>query len=302
MTDMASPALYGTPGAMEERKSRVVPGGLIEYEAAPAGWLTKAGTPRLKDWRAYYWTPAGKGRRVRLPSVSTLLDVVCPKDGLPWWAEARGIEGAIEAIRRGELDPHDPASAANAVDTVRALRLGADRARDDAADRGINLHALLEHYMLMGESPDIGQHPVEHHGYIRALARWLMKARPEPKAVEQLVCDPDAMYAGRLDLRAHIDGVLTTVDLKTQVRAGIWRRAHLQVGLYERAAVKNGAIPADRLLIVVLAEDGEFREMECEAIDETIDAALCFYREVQPIDSACERANLREREARKTVA
>jgi hypothetical protein len=256
------------PGALERMLRRELPdGAVIEFEEAPAGWLTKDGEIRRKDHRAYYFTPAssecgpcdgsgrvaGKrpnttkqcpgckgtgdpGRRTRKTSVTTALDAICPKPGLQPWYEARGIEGAIEAVRLGLIDPFDPASAAMAVDMVRSRRLGADRARDDAADRGLNVHACLEHYMLTGEPPNPADHPVEHWGYLRALTRALLLLDPEPVAVEQLVCHPEDGYAGRLDLRARINGRLTTVDAKTQERGGIYMAAHAQVNLYERAA------------------------------------------------------------------
>ncbi len=293
---------YAIPGAMEVTKRRVLPdGGLIEFESAPAGWLTKKGTPRLKDYRAYhYCSPGGKG--VRLPSVSTILDSICPKPGLAYWSEARGIEGAVRAVRLGLIDPEDPASAANAVAQVRAARLGADRARDTAAERGLNVHACLEHYMRTEEPPNPADHPAEYHGYLRAMTRWLLKTGIEPEAVEELVAHPEDGYAGRMDLRGRIDGVLTAVDAKTQERAGIYGSAHAQLSLYERAAVECGDDPADRLVVVVFAANGEFREMPADHPSSFADAALAWCRAIRPVDAMCEAQNRVEREARKVAA
>lgn len=322
------------PGALQEVKARPLPdGSMIEFEFAPAGWLTKAGEPRKTDYRAYYWTPpitacedcggGGRvpgaranttkrcpscqgtgeaGKRTRLPSVTTLLDTICPKPGIPPWSEARGIEGTVEAIRRGLIDPYDEASAAMAVDVVRANRLGADRAKDDAAQRGLNIHALLEQYLRTGEPPNPADHQVEHWGYIRALTRWLLKYDPEPVAIEQLVAHPEDGYAGRLDLRARVGGRLITYDAKTQERCGIYSTAHLQVNLYERAAIHCGDEPADGLVVVVFAADGEYDEMPADYPSSLVDAALTFARAVKPIDSFCESRNRRQREARKVAA
>ena len=295
MTTLATdPAVV--PGGMERTLSRVLPdGGLIEFESAPAGYLTKKGTPRQVDWRAYHFTPPG-GKRTRFVSTTTLLDDICPKDGLPPWAEARGIEGAGTAMRAGEVSGDtDPE---RAVEIVRTLKLGADAAKTKAADRGLNVHALLEDYMRTGTPPTLGGHPVEHHGYITALSAWLLSRQPEPVAIEQLVVHPEDGYAGRLDLRARIGGRLITVDVKTQERAGIYRGAHLQVGLYERAAIKCGDEPADGQLVVVFAADGQWREMPADHEPWVIDAALLFYRACKPIDSVCESLNRRERQAR----
>jgi hypothetical protein len=288
------------PGGIEHYLRRELPdGGLIEFEQAPAGWLTKAGEVRRKPWRAYMYTPPG-GKRTRLPSTTTLLDAICPKDGLPHWSEARGIEGAVEAMRHGLIGPNT--SPADAVGVVRSNRLGAEAIRDRAADRGLNVHDCLEQYMTTGRAPRLAEHHPDHHGYISALTKWLLHAKPEPLAVEQLVCHPEDGYAGRLDLRARIGGLLTTVDLKTQERAGIYRTAHWQVCLYERAAVRCGDEPASRKIVVVVAADGEFREMAADHDDSAIDTVLAYYRACKPVDSVCESANRVERNSRKAAA
>jgi hypothetical protein len=290
--------LSKVPGAFEHFLSRMLPdGSLIEFESAPAGWLKSDGTPRLADWRAYHRTPSGESKRARLVSVTTLLDTICPKPGIPVWAEARGIEGAVMAVRAGEINVHeDPPD--RAVEIVRGLKLGADRARDAAADRGLNVHALLQEHMQTGQAPSLAGHPVEHHGYITGLSRWLLHAQPEPVAVEQLVANIDDGYAGRLDLRARIGGRLVTVDLKTQEKAGIYSSSHLQVNLYERAAVVCGDEPADACMVVVVAANGEFREMAADHEQWRIDAALLFAKAIKPIDSVCESHNRAERKAR----
>ena len=285
-----------TPGALEVYDQRDVPGvGLVEFEFAPAGWLTKKGEPRQRDWRAYYLTPSD-GKRTRLPSVSTVLDAILPKPGLPPWAEARGIEGAVRAIQAGHLLAEcDPAEA---VAAVRRHKLGADRARDEAASRGISVHDLLREFMETGSPPRLADHPVEYHGYIAGLSKWLIHAKPEPVAVEEMVVNPEQGYAGRTDLVATVGGSRTRYDLKTQERCGIYESAHVQVKLYDRAARSCGDEPADLLKVVVVAADGEYREMACAADDATVDAALAWWRLVRPITSVCESANRAERKAR----
>lgn len=322
------------PGAFERSITREFEdGSKAEFEEAPAGWLTKDGEVRKKDHRAYYFTPAQKacepcegagrvpgarpnrdkqcpdckgtgeaGRRSRFVSVTTALDSVCPKPGLYPWSEARGIEGAVEAVRLGLINPHDPASVAAAVETVRRKRLGADRARDDAAARGLNVHACLEHYMLTGSPPNPAEHPREHWGYLRALTRWLLAEDPEPVSVEDIVAHPDDEYAGRLDLRARLPKQacpLATVDAKTQENGGIYMAAHAQVNLYERAARRIGDPPADRLFVVVFAANGDYRMMPADHPDSFVMAALAWMRAAKPVDSLCERENRRERDARR---
>lgn len=325
--------LRTTPGAVERyRRREFVDGSLVEFEEAPAGWLTKKGERRQKDWRAYHYTPAPKAcelcegtgrvpgktvkgkkcpdcdgtgnpsRRTRYISVTTALDAVCPKPGIPPWSEARGIEGAVEAVRLGLIDPNDPESAANAVEIVRKSRLGAEKAKDDAAGRGLNVHDCLEIYMRTGSAPRLKDHPRPHWGFLQGLTKFLLEYDPEPVAVEQIVVHPEDGYAGRLDLRCRIPKLcvsLATVDLKTQEKAGIYMAAHAQVNLYERAARRCGDEPADRLFVVVVAADGEFRIMPADHPDSFVAAALGWMREAKPVDAMCERENRRERDARK---
>jgi hypothetical protein len=323
MTALADPVLppWETPGALQEHKTRQLPAGaVVEFEQAPRGWITKDGNVRQKDHRAYYYTPqptcpacnatgrvpsekrpgntiqcktckgTGDGPRTQLISVTTLLDAICPKGGLPSWAEARGIEGALEAFRRGEMtvntDPLD------AIKLVRLLKLGADNARDTAADRGINIHALVEHYMRTGEPPRHDDHPVEHHGYITSVCGWLLKVDPEPEEIETLVCHPAAGYAGRRDLVARAGGFRKGYDFKSQERGQIFSSAHLQLRMYEDAAVVSGDDPCDFLEVVVFpADGGEAREMPCAASSDTLAAALAYYEMVKPINSLCESWN-----------
>jgi hypothetical protein len=287
--------LSTVPGAMERVLQREIPDGLIEFSEAPKGWLTKAGEPRKTPYRAYHWTPDG-GERVRLPSTTTLLDDVCPKPGIAPWSEERGIEGVVEAIRLGAITPDT--TPAEAIAIVRRLKLGADAAKKLAADRGLNVHAINEHYLLTGEGPKIKDHPRHHYGFIKAWAKATLALDPQPVAVEQLVVHPEDGYAGRLDMRAYVGGVLETDDYKTQPNAAIHAQAHYQVNLYERAAIRCGDEPAGRLRVIVLAEDGEWDSMAADHDGWRIDAALQHYRGKKPIESMCASRNRFEKERR----
>lgn len=333
---MATTDLSTTPGALQDHKVRELDdGSRIEFEFAPAGWLTRRGDVRQQDYRAYYLRPAaetcepceGTGRRYersqkgrkcelcagtgnrsrrgRLPSVSTIVGAIVDKPGIPPWSEARGIEGTIAAIRAGKLDPYD--ETIDPVKVVRGLRLGADARRDASADRGLNVHACLEHYLRTRKPPNPVDHPPEHRGYLRGLTRWLLMRRPVPVAIEDLVCSPSLGYAGRLDLRAVVKDplggeLLYTFDAKTQENGYIYEGAHAQVNLYERAAVESGARPADRLAVVVFAADGRYREDAADHEPELVTDALAWYQRRKPIAAHCEANNRIQREARKAVA
>jgi hypothetical protein len=286
-----------TPGAMLRQLRRELPdGSLIEFEESPTGWLKKDGDPRKAPWRAYFYRNAAGVRR-RLPSTTTVLDAICPKPGLPPWSEKKGIEGLLAGIQAGLIDPMKLAPE-QAVEAVRRLKLGADAAKKLAADRGLNVHAINERYMLTGEGPKFADHPREHHGFIRAWGKAMLVLKPEPVEVESLVVHPERGYAGRLDMRARIGGLLETDDFKTNDNAAIYPGAHYQVNLYEDGAVFCGAEPADQLRVIVLAADGEWDSMVCNHEAWQIDAALAHYRGIKPIDSLCASRNAAQKALR----
>jgi hypothetical protein len=240
-------------------------GSLIEFEE------------RLTGFRAYWLTRPG-GKRVRLPSVTTILGQIMPKFQLLDWYEARGAEATLILARRGFLDHVDPA---NAVDAIREAGMGAGAVAGSASKRGQRVHKVLETYALTGEVPNPADYPEEDRGYIRGLIRWILKADPQATAVERLVCDPQRGYAGRLDMRARVHGMSDEfiVDLKTNRKGRLYSNASLQVAAYHQADVKCGAEPALGGLLVAIGPDGTYTEgyVPIEAWD-AWDAGLEFHR------------------------
>ena len=303
MTETTADGLSLVPGAMAVELARDLPSGWrVEFEAAPAGWLKQDGTPRKKDHRAYFVIPAGEPRqwKHRTQSVTTITDQILNKSGLPPWSEKQGIRGTLEAIRRGLLTADTPDDAA--VQIVRGNHLGAEAARDDAADRGINIHRLLEEYMLFGTVPNPADHPEPHRPFLRGLVRWIIHKDPRAEAVELLIADPEEGYAGRLDLLAQVkvNGKwrLLLIDLKTQEKGAIFESAHIQVQLYRRAEERYGEHKIEGALIVVVDGFGGFREMDVIADADLAERALAYYRPVKQITAACEQVN---RIVRKTL-
>lgn len=314
------------PGALEVVKERTFESGyVVRFEFAPAGWTRPDGMTRLKDHRAYYITRAGncsacegtgrsasekrpggtvqckacrgsgKPRRERVESVTSICSTILPKDGLAPWSERAGICGALEAFRRGLIDTDTEPD--QAVRIVRGAKLAADAARDEAADRGLNVHALLEQFMLTGRAPNPADHPESHRPFIRGLVRWLVVADPTPVAVELLIANPHDGYAGRLDLLAEIDGQLTLIDLKTQERGSIYEAAHLQTRLYWFAERLYGEHVIQEARVVVVDGRGGFDEVELLADEDLATAALEFYRGLRPLCSATDARNRAVREA-----
>ena len=221
-----------------------------------------------------YWLFAG-GKRSRLVSVTTVLGCL-EKRALYSWYEARGAEGALRAISQGELDPKSPPE--DAVEVVRLLGLGADAAKKKAADRGLDVHGALELWAETGELPAAGDLAIDARPYLQGLASWLVQADPEPVAVEQIVAHPELKYGGRYDLLAHIDGVLTLVDLKTSKNGTPYSEAHTQLRAYWEAENAVGVEGIEQAVAVGVSPDGRFAAEKCCAPVDAFERVLSVYR------------------------
>jgi hypothetical protein len=235
---------------------------------------------KANGYRAYHYTPPD-GVRVRLPSVTTVLGAVVPKHALLDWYEARGAEGAVTLERHGVLEGVDPDQV---IEVVRGRGMGAKDHARQAAGRGVSLHAILEDYCRTGDFPNPIDYPEDYRGYIRALARWILKADPEPIATERLVCHPEHGYAGRYDLRALAYGSDALIDLKTNRKGTLYPEAALQLAGYAEADERCGASYPERLLLVALGPDGQFTEGQPNAgIGEAWKRALAHYHSLKAV-------------------
>ena len=83
--------------------------------------------------------------------------------------------------------------------------------------------------------------------------------------MERFVGSVEHCYAGRLDLRADLDGRDTIVDLKTSSAARVYDEAHLQAMAYCLADVECGNPRPDGIVIVAVGSEGGYEMVECEA-------------------------------------
>lgn len=276
------------PGGLSEYIRREVPWGVIEYEFAPVGYLSKKGEPRLQDWRAYQVTKTADKRK-RFPSMTTWLGAVLPID-LKSYGEEHGARGVHFLHQQGDLTAEHTEE--DAVEMVRERRLGVDAASNRAASRGIDVHKFLEEFGRTGEMPDMDV-PLELAGYVKGLEDFLREYDPEPSATELLVADPDRGFAGRLDMRAVTRSkampfrASRIVDLKTSPKLSIWPKAHAQTQGYRLADMKCGGPETEIPIVVVVDAEGRFDVVDCLCSEEALDAAIAWYRCVKPIDSAC---------------
>lgn len=249
--------------------------GRLTFEEWPAGSLKPDGEIRTRDYRAY------KLNGKRLPSVTTLLGAVLPAPGLIRWAEARGAEGAALCAQAGVL----PSNPEDAIHAVRREGLGADAATKKGVDRGLSVHSLLQVYMETGSPPNPIDHLEAHRPFIRAFTKWCLDRNPEPISVEQIVCH-ELGYAGRMDLRAIIDGEELICDAKTNATGSIWPKAILQAKMYAMADEYCGASESDGELVVVFNAKGEYHELRGVATEDAVHAAVSLYQALKPINAS----------------
>lgn len=258
------------------RAQREVPWGLIEFEQRPPD-------SRGREYRAYHVTADGKRRRV--PSVTTILDVL-GKRALLDWREKMGVRAAVAACREGILDGVEPE---DAYDRLADIGRGAKDHMAAAAGRGTLIHDALERYATTEEPPNPADYPDELRGYVRGLIGWLLEAENrglEVLAAERLVAHPTHGYAGRMDLRCRINGVTVIVDLKTNPKGAVYAEHHYQPAAYALADSACGEPPVHGGLIVAVGAEGNYTERKAVARPEDFLGVLAAYRAVSAVESA----------------
>jgi hypothetical protein len=200
-------------------------------------------------WRDRFYTIEGQ----RLPSVTTVLDIIAKPALGPWYAkeERRHFETAMLEVlsRPGARDPEFVlAAVAEAVTGVKA----ADREKQKAAAIGTAVHAGIEWELRRQLGEDAGPAPCLPEVAAWAVESWKDWARSvnlEPLAIERTVYCFECGYAGTLDLYARVKGVLTVLDWKSGKRLWAVSRPHGR----ERAPRQHAsnfdlAVPDDHLV------------------------------------------------------
>ncbi len=187
----------------------------------------------------------------RLPSVTTVLDVIAKPGLAPWYAkqERQYFETAMLEVlsRPGARDPeYVLAAVVEAVSGVKA----ADRERQRASAIGAAVHAGIEWQLRTTPGEDAGLEPCLPEAAAWALESWkdwASNVALEPLAIERTVHCHSCGYAGTLDLYARVKGVLTVLDWKSG--KAIYPEAFLQNVAYRHAAKRLGMPSAQGLIV-----------------------------------------------------
>jgi hypothetical protein len=176
-----------------------------------------------------YWLSDDNGKRHRVPSVTTLQNLLA-KPPLVKWAARMAAEYAddhwasLGALPRSER--------------VSSIAGAADAARNTAAAKGTAIHTWAEE-LLLGRPVDI---PAEYQAQVDGLAKWWQRSGLRPMYTECMVWAPEdellglSAYAGTLDVLAQdADGAPWLLDFKT----GSWVGGSFAVQLAAYAAAPN---------------------------------------------------------------
>ena len=145
-----------------------------------------------------------------------------------------------------------------------------------AADRGLTLHAYIEH-RLKGGDPEDFEMPSIYAGYAEAVDNCLADNEITPYLIETpLGC---ATFAGTPDLVGEIDGKTAILDWKF-VSQMAKSKVMAQLGGYERLCNENGIYP-DLLIAVQFLKEGKYRKYEVDKTTAAIAFSVCM--EVQRI-------------------
>jgi len=157
-----------------------------------------------------------------IPSVTTLLNKGLPKPALVYWS-AKAVaeyvidnEADVEALRRMGRGP-----------AVAALKGVPWQARDTAAVRGTDVHALAED-LIHGREVQVPEHLAP---YVDGYVKWLDLWQPEVILTEHIGANRHWHYAGKFDAIFTLpSGERILADWKTS--AGVYGDVSCQLAAY----------------------------------------------------------------------
>jgi hypothetical protein len=158
-----------------------------------------------------------------IPGVTTLLKGI-PKPALVYWSARTVAEYVAD-----NPDQIDALRAMGRGPMVNALKGVPWEARDRAAVRGTDVHALAEQ-LVHGETVDVPEHLA---GYVEGYVAWLDRVQPEVVWTERPVINRQHWYAGTADALLRVDGRLLLADWKTS--SGAYGEYACQVAMYANA-------------------------------------------------------------------
>lgn len=297
--------------------------GTLEKHVLPNGTAVYYRDSDHSYWRDAKENPTIRGGWSGVGRLSGVSTVVKPldfrPDGLMRWAAKLNGKGVAElastALGLNDVDAirtelHWLESGDAIWAALEQAGLLYDQAKDRAATKGTNVHELALQALAEGrQTPRLADMTVEERGYAQAVIKFWLEHEPRPLQAEQVVADVDLGVAGRFDLRAALHGgycgealrgAICLLDAKT----GGYRteKEHAQLSGYDLLAERCGVGASDRLFILQLFPDGEYRLIEGQGTRDAFLNAAATYRHASEIGKASRRERNRVDDAQQAMA
>lgn len=165
----------------------------------------------------------------KLPSVTSVLGAVWPKDALTRW-KIRGVAGEMADLLIDTGHEHlDPADRLPREDLIDLAVKRFEEKGERVAARGSRVHAWAEAHVLGQPLPPLGD---GEEGFAKACLAWHEAHPGEMVASEMKVTNGE--WAGTLDgIKKLVSGELVIIDYKTSAKHGnAWPDQAAQLGAY----------------------------------------------------------------------
>ena len=147
---------------------------------------------------------------------------------------------------------------------------------EQAAQRGSKIHELTQFLDEVG----ITECPYELSGYVQAYAKFLNEHEHRWVLTEEPMRYMDD-YAGTIDRFGIVDDVKVLLDIKTNSKLSGKQLTlyETQLNLYRRM-LENHDYPVERMYILHLKRDGEYKLIDVEKTDELANMCLFIWKKM----------------------
>ena len=204
---------------------------------------------------------------VKLPSVTTILNVIS-KPALVPWAKRISLE-KIKAELYGHIGLDAVTITASDVDKlVEAASKRPDQVRDAAGEFGTRAHQLIQDWLERDQGlpftlPDSDSDIVP---VLDAFLEWHQNSGLSIRVAESMVYSQQHRYAGTMDAVAYRDGQHVVLDWKTS--SGLYPEAALQVAAYSRAYEEMYDRPVNEAWVIRFAKKPDAKPLfEARQVD-----------------------------------
>ena len=206
------------------------------------------------------WEDYGSTREVKLPGVTTVIKAGLPAPQLLKWSLEQGVSRSIQAV--------EAALAKGEGLDLAAVRVAAlaepERIRDETADIGTQVHALIETWLKLGAEPVLaGLDPRVVNGWTR-FREWWAESGFTSLRTEFAVASLDLGCGGTVDCLA-LDAEFRRVLVDFKTSNGIHDSHEVQAVTDARCVEEMDGESVDRVVIGRFGrEDATFDDREIE--------------------------------------